>query len=207
MTTVAEKYFPALTEKQRRQFSMLPKLYEEWNERVNVISRKDILNFEVNHLLHSLAVARLISFVPGTSVIDVGTGGGLPGIPLAIMFPDVKFTLIDSIAKKINVVKEIATATGITNITAIATRSEDYSGRFEFVISRAVTETGRFINLTRHLISPRSVNALKNGYIFLKGGDLGTELEPFHPAATVEPVSQWFDEPWFETKKIVYLPW
>jgi 16S rRNA (guanine527-N7)-methyltransferase len=207
LTTVAEKYFPSLTEKQRRQFSMLPLLYEEWNERVNVISRKDILNFEVNHLLHSLAIARLITFLPGTSVIDVGTGGGLPGIPLAIMFPEVKFTLIDSIAKKINVVKEIVTATGITNVTAIAARSEDYSGRFEFVISRAVTETGRFVNLTRHMISPRSVNTLKNGYIFLKGGDLDAELEPFAPAVVVEPISQWFDEPWFETKKIVYLPW
>lgn len=207
MTTVAEKYFPSLTEKQRRQFSMLPLLYEEWNERVNVISRKDILNFEVNHLLHSLAIARLITFLPGTSVIDVGTGGGLPGIPLAIMFPEVKFTLIDSIAKKIKVVKEIVTATGITNVTAIAARSEDYSGRFEFVISRAVTETGRFVNLTRHLISPRSVNTLKNGYIFLKGGDLDAELEPFAPAVVVEPISQWFEEPWFEAKKIVYLPW
>jgi 16S rRNA (guanine527-N7)-methyltransferase len=207
LTTVAEKYFPSLTEKQRRQFSMLPGLYEEWNERVNVISRKDILNFEVNHMLHSLAVARLITFVPGTSVIDVGTGGGLPGIPLAIMFPDVNFTLIDSIVKKINVVKEIATAAGITNVTAVAVRSEDYTGRFEFIISRAVTETGRFINLTRHLIAPRSINALKNGYIFLKGGDLGSELEPFTKTVVVEPVSQWFDEPWFETKKIVYLPW
>jgi 16S rRNA (guanine527-N7)-methyltransferase len=207
LTTVAEKYFPSLTEKQRRQFSMLPVLYEEWNERVNVISRKDILNFEVNHLLHSLAVARLITFVPGTSVIDVGTGGGLPGIPLAIMFPDVKFTLIDSIVKKINVVKEIATAAGITNVTAVAVRSEDYTGRFEFIISRAVTETGRFINLTRHLIAPRSINALRNGYIFLKGGDLGAELETFAKTVVVEPVSQWFDEPWFETKKIVYLPW
>ena len=186
---------------------MLPMLYEEWNERVNVISRKDILNFEVNHLLHSLAVARLITFVPGTSVIDVGTGGGLPGIPLAIMFPDVKFTLIDSIVKKINVVKEIATAAGITNITAVASRSEDYTGRFEFIVSRAVTETGRFVNLTRHLISPRSMNSLKNGYIFLKGGDLGAELEPFARSVIVEPVSQWFDEPWFLTKKIVYLPW
>jgi len=186
---------------------MLPLLYEEWNERINVISRKDIMNFEINHLLHSLAIARLISFVPGTAVIDVGTGGGLPGIPLAIMFPDVKFTLIDSIEKKINVVKEIVTAAGIANITAVAVRSEDYSGRFEFIISRAVTEMNRFVNLTRHMISPRSVNALKNGYIFLKGGDLGNELEPFHPAVTVEPISQWFDEPWFETKKIVYLPW
>jgi len=207
LTTVAEKYFPSLTEEQRLHFSMLPRLYEKWNKKINVVSRNDIANFEINHLLHSLAVARFITFVPGTAVIDVGTGGGLPGIPLAILFPEVKFTLIDSVAKKIKVVNEIVIATGISNVSAIAIRSEDYTGRFDFIVSRAVTETGRFINLTRHLISPRSFNTLKNGYLFLKGGDLEAELKPFASAVTVEPVSRWFDEPYFETKKIVYLPW
>jgi 16S rRNA (guanine527-N7)-methyltransferase len=207
LTTGVEKYFPSLTKEQLMHFSMLQQLYEEWNERINVISRKDMENFGVNHLLHSLAVARFITFAPGTTVIDVGTGGGLPGIPLAIMFPEVQFTLIDSVAKKIKVVNEIVTTTGISNVTAIAIRSEDYTGRFDFIISRAVTETGRFVNLTRHLISPRSFNTLKNGFIFLKGGDLETELKPYASSVTVEPISRWFDEPWFETKKIVYLPW
>ena len=186
---------------------MLPRLYEKWNKKINVVSRNDIANFEINHLLHSLAVARFITFVPNTAVIDVGTGGGLPGIPLAILFPEVRFTLIDSVVKKIKVVNEIVRATGISNVNAIAIRSEDYTGRFDFIVSRAVTETGRFINLTRHLISPRSFNTLKNGFLFLKGGDLEAELKPFGSAVTVEPVSQWFDEPYFETKKIVYLPW
>jgi 16S rRNA (guanine527-N7)-methyltransferase len=186
---------------------MLAGLYEKWNRKINVISRNDIANFGVNHLLHSLAVAKFITFVPGTEIIDVGTGGGLPGIPLAIMFPEVKFTLIDSVAKKIKVVNEIVKAAGIRNVNTVAIRSEDYSGRFDFIVSRAVTETGRFINLTRHLVSPRSFNSMKNGYIFLKGGDLETELKPFSTAVTVEPVSRWFDEPFFETKKIVYLPW
>ncbi|MCK7541834.1 MAG: 16S rRNA (guanine(527)-N(7))-methyltransferase RsmG [Marinilabiliales bacterium] len=140
MTTIAEKYFPSLTEEQRRQFSLLPSLYAEWNEKINVISRKDIENFEVNHLLHSLSVARFINFLPGTAVIDIGTGGGLPGIPLAILFPEVKFTLIDSIAKKIRVVNEITAAAGIGNVLARTVRSENTTGEYDFIIGRAVTE-------------------------------------------------------------------
>lgn len=206
MTTIAEKYFPALTEEQRRQFSMLPSLYREWNERINVISRKDIENFEVNHLLHSLAIARFISFVPGTAVIDIGTGGGLPGIPLAILFPEVRFTLIDSIAKKITVVNEITAAAGIGNVLARPVRSEKTTGTYDFIIGRAVTEVEQFVKLTRHLSSPLSFNNIKNGWIFLKGGDLENELRPFHSSAAVVPISSWFDEPYFETKKIVYLP-
>lgn len=206
MTTIAEKYFPSLTEEQRRQFSMLPSLYREWNERINVISRKDIENFEINHLLHSLAIARFYSFLPGTAVIDIGTGGGLPGIPLAILFPDVRFTLIDSIAKKIRVVSEITAAAGIGNILAHPVRSENTTGTYDFIIGRAVTEVEQFVKLTRHLSSPRSFNNIKNGWILLKGGDLGRELSPFHSSAVVIPISSWFDEPYFETKKIVYLP-
>jgi len=206
LTTIAEKYFPSLTEEQRRQFSMLPSLYREWNERINVISRKDIENFEVNHLLHSLAIARFISFLPGTAVIDIGTGGGLPGIPLAILFPEVRFTLIDSIAKKIKVVSEITAAAGIGNVLARPVRSEKTTGTYDFIIGRAVTEVEQFVKLTRHLSSPRSFNNVKNGWILLKGGDLESELRPFHSSAAVVPISSWFDEPYFETKKIVYLP-
>lgn len=206
MTTVTEKYFPSLTQEQRRQLSLLPGLYREWNEKINVISRKDIENFATNHLLHSLAIARLITFLPGTSVADIGTGGGLPGIPLAILFPEVKFTLVDSIAKKIKVAREIAAAAALGNVTAIAERSENISGSHDFIVGRAVTEMSQFVKLTRHLLSPRSFNSLKNGWIVLKGGDLTRELEPFAGKSRIVTVSRWFDEPYFETKKIVYLP-
>lgn len=205
MTTIAEKYFPALTPSQRRQFSLLPSLYSGWNEKINVVSRKDIENFEVNHLLHSLAIARFISFLPGTSVIDVGTGGGLPGIPLAILFPEVRFLLVDSIAKKIKVAAAIASETGLENVTAVTGRAEGLKGKYDFVIGRAVTETEQFVRLTRHLVSPRSFNHRKNGWILLKGGDLENELTPFRGTAEVTAVSTWFEEPFFETKKIVYL--
>lgn len=206
MITIAEKYFPSLTEKQLKQLSMLPSLYRLWNEKINVISRKDIENFDVNHLLHSLAIARFISFAPGTAVIDVGTGGGLPGIPLAILFPDVRFTLIDSIAKKIRVVSEITSAAGMENVLALAARSENTTGSYDFIIGRAVTEVEKFVRLTRHLSSPRSFNSIGNGWILLKGGDLEEELRPFKSSAVVVPVSSWFEEPWFGTKKVVYLP-
>ena len=206
MTTIADKYFPSLTDEQRRQLSMLPSLYSEWNERINVISRRDIENFSVNHLLHSLAIARFVSFMPGTSVIDIGTGGGLPGIPLAILFPEARFTLVDSIAKKIKVVNEITAATGLRNVMALAERSEKMKGQFDFIIGRAVTETAIFVSLTRHLASPRSFNALKNGWILLKGGDLSREIYPFRATAEIVTISRWFEEPYFESKKIVYIP-
>jgi 16S rRNA (guanine527-N7)-methyltransferase len=207
VTSLASKYFQSLTKEQEKIFSMLPSLYEEWNERVNVISRKDIENFDVSHLLHSLAIARFVTFAPGTEVIDVGTGGGLPGVPLAIMFPEVQFTLIDSIAKKIKVVNEVVNALEIKNVTAVTGRSEDFTGRYNFVVCRAVTDMSRFVNQTRHLISPRSVKPLKNGYICLKGGSLDEELKPFGDTIKVIEISKWFEEPFFETKKIVYLPW
>jgi len=207
VSTLTARYFSSLTAEQERLLSMLPALYAEWNERINVISRKDIENFEVSHLLHSLAIAKFISFAPRTEIIDVGTGGGLPGIPLAVMFPDVEFTLIDSIAKKIKIVNEIVNALGLKNVTTMTGRSEDFTGRYEFVICRAVTDMSRFVSQTRHLISPRQFNPVRNGYICLKGGDLEEELKPFVGKITVTHISKWFDESYFETKKIVYLPW
>lgn len=206
MTTIAEKYFTSLSPRQRGQFSLLPSLYTGWNEKINVVSRKDIDNFEINHLLHSLAIARFISFRPGTSVIDVGTGGGLPGIPLAIFYPEVKFTLVDSIAKKIKVAESIASDAGLENVTAVTARAENIRGQYDFVIGRAVTETEQFISLTKHLVSPRSFNERKNGWILLKGGDLESELSPYRDSAEMTPISKWFKEPWFETKKVVYIP-
>ncbi len=206
MTTIAEKYFPSLSPQQRRQFAMLPSLYREWNEKINVVSRKDIDNFEVNHLLHSLAIARFITLKPGTSVADIGTGGGLPGIPLAIFFPEVKFTLADSIAKKIRVVEAIVAEAGLDNVTSFTGRAENMKGRYDFIIARAVTETEQFVKLTRHLASPGSFNDKKNGWILLKGGDLENELHPFAGSAEVASISDWFEEPFFVTKKVVWLP-
>lgn len=206
MTTIAEKYFTSLSPLQSSQFSLLPSLFAGWNEKINVVSRKDIDNFEINHLLHSLAIAKFINFRPGTSVIDVGTGGGLPGIPLAIFFPEVKFTLVDSIAKKIKVAGAIAAEAGLENVTAVTARAENLKDRYDFVIGRAVTETEQFVRLTRHLVSPRSSNEIENGWILLKGGELESELSTFRGSARVIPVSNWFDEPWFETKKVVYIP-
>jgi 16S rRNA (guanine527-N7)-methyltransferase len=206
LKSITDKYFPSLTDEQRRQFSVLPSLYKEWNERINVISRKDIANFEINHLLHSLAIGRFVTFRPGTEVTDIGTGGGLPGIPLAILFPEVKFTLIDSITKKIRVVREIVSEAGIRNVQACVERAEEMKGQYDFIIGRAVTETEQFIRLTRHLVSPRSFNDVRNGWILLKGGDLEREIAPYTGSVEVVPVSRWFDEPYFGTKKIVYLP-
>ena len=205
MTTIAEKYFPALTPVQKHRLSMLHGLYRKWNQNINVISRTDIDNFEINHLLHSLAIARFISFVPGTTVLDVGTGGGLPGIPLAVIFPETNFTLVDSIAKKIRVAAAIASGAGLENITTVVSRVENLRGSYDFIIGRAVTESVKLVKLTRHLISPRSFNTKKNGWILLKGGDLQTEMGPLGQAAEVTAVSDWFDEPFFETKKIVWL--
>lgn len=206
MTSVADKYFTSLLPQQSERFSKLSALYSEWNNKINVISRKDIDNFDISHLLHSLAIAKFISFKPGTKVLDVGTGGGLPGIPLAIMFPEVDFTLIDSVAKKIKVASAIAGELDLKNVRCIATRSEELVGSFDFIICRAVTEMKRFVAFTEHLLSPLSFNTLQNGYIALKGGDLKQELSSFGDKVIITEISEWFREPFFETKKIIYIP-
>lgn len=206
MNSIVHKYFPSLSTSQYECYSNLSGLYAEWNEKINVISRKDIENFEINHLLHSLAIAMFVSFTPGSKVIDVGTGGGLPGIPLAIMFPEVQFTLVDSIAKKIRVASSIASSLNLHNVKCIAGRSEDIKGQYDFVICRAVTEMSRFIGQTKHLISRKQNNTIVNGYLCLKGGDLKDELAPFDKHITIGEIYKWFPEPFFETKKIIYLP-
>jgi len=206
VSSITEKYFPDLTPFQYDCFSRLAELYADWNNKINVISRKDIENFEVNHLLHSLSLARFISFEPATNVIDIGTGGGLPGIPLAIMFPDVHFTLVDSIAKKVKVASSIAGTLRLNNVRCLTARSENLMGSYDFVICRAVTDMTRFVGQTHHLLTDKSHNRLPNGFICLKGGDLEEELTPFSNIAVVNNISQWFTEPFFETKKIVYLP-
>lgn len=200
------RYFPALTEIQIERFSRLKEIYSSWNSRINVISRKDIENFYIHHVLHSLAISRIISFKPGTRVLDVGTGGGFPGVPLAIMFPLVHFNLLDSITKKIKVVSSVASELGIENINVINKRAEEEKGVYDFVVSRAVMDLPGFYQLVRKNIGNRSANSLGNGIIYLKGGDLSAELAPFGDRTEVWDISKFFEEPFFETKKIVYLP-
>jgi 16S rRNA (guanine527-N7)-methyltransferase len=177
-----------------------------WNERINVISRKDIENLYTHHVLHSLAIARFITFRPGTSILDAGTGGGFPGIPLAILFPDVKFTLADSIAKKITVVEAVVKETGLLNVTSFNGRIENITPGFDFVVSRAVTSLPEFVAWTQDKIKPGGFNEIPNGIIYLKGGELQPELEPFGSRVRVVPISDYFEEPYFETKKIIFLP-
>lgn len=198
------KYFPDLTERQIEQFSALKELYFEWNEKINVISRKDIDELYTKHVLHSLAIAKVISFENGTKILDVGTGGGFPGIPLAILFPEVEFHLVDSIAKKILVVKEVATAIGLTNLKAEAKRAEQVNSKFDFVVSRAVTAMPKFVEWIENKFESKDQNAIPNGILYLKGGDLEEELFTF-PQAKIFEIPDYFDEPFFETKKVVYI--
>lgn len=199
------KYFPNLDEIRIRQFSEMEALYLDWNSKINVISRKDMDSFYLHHVLHSLAIARFITFTPNTKIIDIGTGGGFPGIPLAIFFPQVEFTLLDSIGKKIKVVSEVAISLGLKNVTAIQSRSEDFKGKFDFVVSRAVTTLPEFVKQTRHLVSVKQQNAITNGILYLKGGDLSAEIAPFKKMVSLTELNNYFEEPFFDTKKLLHL--
>lgn len=202
---IVTKYFADLTPQQLEQFGRLGSLYEEWNSRINVISRKDIEQLYERHILHSMAIGKIIRFKAGTTVLDVGTGGGFPGIPLAILFPDVRFMLIDSIGKKIRVVNEVASALGLENVGAEQTRVEDLKERFDFVVSRAVTAFPRFVALTRGKVKSGSFNDLENGILYLKGGDFQEEVASFGSRVKVYELSQYFQEEFFETKRLIHL--
>lgn len=198
-------YFPELTEVQQERFALLENLYREWNEKINVISRKDMDAFGVHHVLHSLAIAKVIRFKAGTRVMDVGTGGGFPGIPLAILFPEVEFYLVDSIGKKIKVVQGVAEALGLKNVKAKQTRVEQTDGVQDFIVSRAVTAFPAFVGFTRNKIRKEGFNDLPNGILYLKGGDFEEEIKPFADRMQVFSIPAFFQEDFFETKKVIYL--
>jgi 16S rRNA (guanine527-N7)-methyltransferase len=198
-------YFPDLTEIQYAQFEQLDALYQDWNAKINVISRKDIESLYTNHVLHSLAIAKVQSFEPGTAILDIGTGGGFPGIPLAILFPETQFHLIDVIQKKIKVVQAVADALGLQNVKAEQLRAENVKGTYDFIVSRAVTNMPDFVSWVKNKIAKTQKHERKNGILYLKGGDLSQELALF-PTAQEYAIPEFFSEPFFETKKVVYLP-
>ncbi len=199
------KYFPNLTEVQKEQFQQLDSLYHDWNEKINVISRKDIDALYTKHVLHSLGIAKIQAFEPGTYVLDVGTGGGFPGIPLAILFPETRFYLIDVIAKKIKVVQTVADALGLKNVKAEQIRAENVKGDFDFIVSRAVTNMPDFVSWVKTKIKKQHKHELKNGILYLKGGDLTEELAAF-PKASLYDLADIFEDEFFDTKKVVHLP-
>lgn len=207
MIEIITKYFPELNDKQKQQFEMLDALYRDWNAKINVISRKDIDNLYEHHVLHSLAIAKAIRFKDGSRILDFGTGGGFPGIPLAIMFPKCKFRLIDGTGKKIMVANEVANALGLQNVEALHKRGEEEKGEYDFIVSRAVMQLPLLMKIIQKNISKKQSNALPNGLLCLKGGDLKEELKPYLNIIDVMPLEDMFDEEWFkEDKKLIYLP-
>jgi len=203
---IIRKYFPDLSETQLNRVAQLKELYNYWNGQINVISRKDIDNLYVNHVLHSLAISRAVTFLDGSKVLDVGTGGGFPGIPLAILFPNVQFHLVDSIGKKIKVVEAVAAGLNLENVSCEQIRAEQLKDKYDFVVSRAVTSLPEFVSWIQGKISKQHRHKIKNGIFYLKGGDLEEELKPFRKIATTFDISDFFKEEYFNTKKIVYLP-
>lgn len=203
---IIKKYFPNLTPEQQQQFSTMLRLYSEWNEKINVISRKDIENLEVNHILHSMALARFVQFVPGTTVMDLGTGGGFPGLPLAALFPQARFHLVDRVGKKLKVAQDIATQAGLSNVTFQHGDVLEVKGQFHFVVSRAVMPLPDMVKLVRRFISKDNINSIPNGLLCLKGGSLEHELQLFKRDVLIDDIGSYFKEDFFKTKKIVYLP-
>ena len=200
------KYFPHLTEQQRQQLAALDALYRDWNAKLSVISRKDIDNLYEHHVLHSMAIGKALRFKPATTVLDFGTGGGFPGIPLAILFPDVKFKLIDGTGKKIRVATEVAQAIGLNNVVAEHLRGEEEKGKFDFVVTRAVMPLPDLVKIVKKNISTTQRNAMPNGVFALKGGDIQAEIQPFKRIAEVEEIANWFEEEWFKEKHLIYVP-
>jgi 16S rRNA (guanine527-N7)-methyltransferase len=200
-----EQYFPELTKRQIEQFEKLGGLYEEWNSKINVISRKDVDNFYERHVLHSLGIAKVVSFKKGSKILDVGCGGGFPGIPLAILFPDVEFHLVDSIGKKITVVNEIATAIGLTNLKASHMRAEEVKDKYDFIVSRAVTAMPKFLKWVSNKINKQDKNGYPNGVFYLKGGDLREEMKPVKRYKEYHELNTFFEGEFFDTKKVVYV--
>lgn len=204
--SIIENYFPALSDNQKKQFDQLYALYADWNEKINVISRKDIDQLYLRHVLHSLGIAKVIQFEANTMILDVGTGGGFPGIPLAILFPDSQFHLVDSIGKKINVVKEISISLDLKNLTAEHIRAEQVKGQYDFVVSRAVTRLKPFYQWVQSKVKPQGFNSMDNGILYLKGGDLDEEMNEAKKPHQIFDLSNYFTEEFFETKKVVYVP-
>ena len=206
MIEIIKKYFPQLTPKQEEQFVALDALYHDWNAKINVISRKDIDNLYEHHILHSLAIAKYINFREGTNVLDFGTGGGFPGVPLAIFFPEANFKLIDGTGKKVRVAQEVADAIGLENVLPSHLRGEEEKGKFDFIVSRAVMPLPDLMKIIKKNIASDQHNVLPNGVIVLKGGNLDEELKPYKNIAEKTELSQWFDEEWFKEKYLIYVP-
>ena len=206
-TQLIQSYFPDLNEAQLAQFDQLQELYDDWNSKINVISRKDMKHFYLHHVLHSLGIVKVMPFVPDTKILDIGTGGGFPGIPLAIMFPETHFHLVDSIGKKITVVKDVVKQLKLTNVEAQQARAEELVRKYDFVISRAVTRMATFYPWVKNKIRKEDINEYPNGILYLKGGEVDEELEELGKSYVVYHLEDYFKEEFFETKKVIFMPW